>query len=150
MTAAPHDSIAVGDLVVCASRSYRAQIELDLDVGLFLCDRRRDGQVMFPGPGRTIWVPKRYLRAVPADDPRIVPPPAWLVVVNRAMRLLDAIDVKIEDDESNQLEVRIGCPGLDAALLARLEELLGRAARGLRIRPGSMSRVLVVFPAIDP
>src|SRR5438445_13591831 len=92
-------AVEVGDLVACASPSLRAELGLGLDVGLYLVDRKRDGLVLFAGLGRQAWVPKDALKTVASDDPRVLPPPAWLVLVHRAMRLLEASDVELQRSE---------------------------------------------------
>lgn len=140
MTVAP-ERFNVGDLVACGSREYRDELRLEPEIGLYLAGRRRDGLVLFGAAGRSVWIPHRALIEARVDDPRLLQPPAWLLSVHKAMRLLAASDVTIEESEAGQREARIGCPGFDLPTLGQLVELLGD---GLRILPGSMSRVLVV------
>jgi hypothetical protein len=136
----------LGDLVVCSSKAFRESARLGLDVGLYLVDRKKDGLVFFARPDRSEWIPKTALKTMAPDDPRVVPPPAWVVTVNRMARLLDAIELDLERDDDGRCAVKIGCAGLDRQLLGEVERTLGdEASRGLQIRPGSMSRIRLIW-----
>ena len=135
----------IGDLVVCSAKDYRERAGLDVDVGLYLAERRRDALVLFPGPQRSAWLPKNVLLGVAPDDPRVIPPPGWARTVHAAARLLEAIELEVETGEDGRLEVRIGTRLVDPERWQALARLADPATSGLRIQPGSMSRIRVVF-----
>ena len=140
---------------MCASKGFRLEAGLGLDVGLYVVDRRRDGLVFFPegspaAVGRSVWIPTRTLETIRADDSRVTPPPPWIVRVHQVMRMLDASDVELDIDEAGRRHARIGCRGLDLDALGRLRSTLGPLEPTLEIQPGSMSRILVVFLVHEP
>jgi hypothetical protein len=138
--------LRVGDLVICAKASFRDEARLGLDVGIYVAGRSRDALVYFARPDRSLWIPLRFLRGIDPADPRVVAPPGWTLRLHAAVRKLDATDLELERREDSGFDAKIGCPGFDLPLLREIEALAGDEAGELRVRAGSMSRVLVVFP----
>ena len=142
--------VRIGDLVICASPALRQELRLARDVGLYLVDRRKDGLVLFGGAARSAWIPKSAPKAVADDDPRVVPPPPWLVRIHRVARRVDAVELELEPDGAGGFEVRVGCRELDPRTWADLHDLLGPVAERVRVRPAGMSRLHLVFPSGEP
>ena len=140
----------VGDLVTCRRRELAAA-GLEPEVGILLVERRRDALVLFPRLSRSAWLAKQALKTADpeAEDApaEVHATPPWMRRAHRVYRLVGGHRIELETSDEDRLEVRIGCGDLDPPCLDRLRELLGETADEMRIRPGSMSHLVVSFPA---
>lgn len=145
MVATPPSDPGFGDLVVCVDPSLDAAFHLGGKVGIVAERRKRDAQVLFTSPDRSVWLPLRSVRAASAEEKAA----SELAAASDLARTLSATTLEISAPEAGRLRLVMRHGALTPDRIDQLREEMGASLVAWKIRPGSMSRLESLFE-IDP
>jgi len=135
----------VGSLVVPAP-SYRAAMGTGEGAALLTGLKRGSGNLYYPAPDRSFWVPMRSVRAIPAQ---VVGASTRERLLSELLLFLGAEECTIDAVGEHAMKLRAEGPALSKAQLEELRRRWGDRLWDYAIHPGSM-RVLCFAAVLVP
>lgn len=131
-------SIQAGDLVLTHSKVYAEPIGLAGQVGIVVCKRRTDCQVLYLHLDRGAWYPSEIL--TPVD----VKPEATgklLDLLHRIARHLDAEEIEITIKEGQPIQYTVTHHAVTLERLNALRDLIGPLWLSHELVPAGLSKI---------
>jgi len=133
---------AVGDLVIVPYPEARERYGCPARAGLLLEDRRSAAKVFFAEADRTLWLERRRIEVVTADE---VAPDPLVALLHRAARRAAAEHIEIHERRGPGGVFHLYVPGADLELLVAIHDLAGPGLRALRLEPAGLRHARLVL-----